>query len=994
MMDDDYFQGFIDEINLRKKVESFQEIMKNARLEASCNDNENILSDNEEDKSATTDTLDTDYNEQLLANTSLTIGKVSLPKSLNIQKMSEKVNQNFEDDMDDKFSLPSVNIKSLLVTGKSEECQKENNDDEEEMETVDEAKLKEEFSKEANSSIIDFQNYANKIFHNITISSKSLSGEKEVASSSQKNSKPHSQISSENEKEVTSALREKREHRKSKELEKPEQEEADVETRLTNSVQDDENEKSDSLLEAVKLVKKIGNIAIKRVDSQTLEHTSGSDRVTISVANSTNETKGMSDHSSSKSSKSSSSKDKRSENPLANLGTSVSVTKASEKEKEKEKEKVKMPSGVDTTRLSPSISIIPVASSSSSEKPKDKITSTIGPSTTPHSSSVTTPTTTTTTAVCSSSVSPSVSFGGSTTPSSSISASPNIPPPPLLSHSLPSPTNSNVRNIFGPPIGGIGMGNGPRTPITSPGLRMMANAQGMMMGGRFPGPSMVRHLPPEAGPLSTELHKHAHKLAEMMRTSLEEVLGGLVGLGTPEARLGALQLELERCNWRHQQEIIEVRHNADVMLVEMRANLEAEKQRAIEDVRRQMEQKLSELRRQMEMQLGEKLTEVKRQADIEKQRAIEETKKKQWCANCGKEALFFCCWNTSYCDYPCQQAHWPQHMSVCGQNSDSGGGNQSNTEGAESINGDASTHSSRGATPIQGHHGGQIKNFMEDEDSFEESKLKRNRIDSWAELPTTITPALVESIKKPKKSKDRRLKTRRERIKSITRRDSVVDHEDDDDSNSAPPIVQENEEEVASRVATHNLLMNWLQEQKDLQPDSNNEAIVEVLEPSTPIEEKKENICKKNKRSVLKRKRKSTPCVRKRNDLILSPEQVTEEMLTNIAKIAKEKIPDRSKGTSCHQCRQKTSDTKTICRSGKCIGLRGFFCGPCLKTRYGEDVKEALLDSNWSCPVCREICNCSFCRKTFRPSTKGCRLEVASQNLSEDLGEEADSENS
>ena len=33
---------------------------------------------------------------------------------------------------------------------------------------------------------------------------------------------------------------------------------------------------------------------------------------------------------------------------------------------------------------------------------------------------------------------------------------------------------------------------------------------------------------------------------------------------------------------------------------------------------------------------------------------IAETKKKQWCANCGKEAIFYCCWNTSYCDFPCQ----------------------------------------------------------------------------------------------------------------------------------------------------------------------------------------------------------------------------------------------------------------------------------------------------------------------------------------------------
>lgn len=43
-------------------------------------------------------------------------------------------------------------------------------------------------------------------------------------------------------------------------------------------------------------------------------------------------------------------------------------------------------------------------------------------------------------------------------------------------------------------------------------------------------------------------------------------------------------------------------------------------------------------------------------------------------------------------------------------------------------------------------------------------------------------------------------------------------------------------------------------------------------------------------------------------------------------------------------CRQKTLDTKTICRSGSCVGVRGQFCGPCLKNRYGESAEEALKD--------------------------------------------------
>ena len=45
-------------------------------------------------------------------------------------------------------------------------------------------------------------------------------------------------------------------------------------------------------------------------------------------------------------------------------------------------------------------------------------------------------------------------------------------------------------------------------------------------------------------------------------------------------------------------------------------------------------------------------------------------------------AIFYCCWNTSYCDYPCQQAHWPQHLSTCSQaNQDQEEGGQAATNG-------------------------------------------------------------------------------------------------------------------------------------------------------------------------------------------------------------------------------------------------------------------------------------------------------------------------
>ncbi|XP_063115376.1 cell division cycle-associated protein 7 isoform X4 [Cavia porcellus] len=97
--------------------------------------------------------------------------------------------------------------------------------------------------------------------------------------------------------------------------------------------------------------------------------------------------------------------------------------------------------------------------------------------------------------------------------------------------------------------------------------------------------------------------------------------------------------------------------------------------------------------------------------------------------------------------------------------------------------------------------------------------------------------------------------------------------------------------------------------------------------------------------------------------IIRPVEEITEDELENICSNSREKIYNRSLGSTCHQCRQKTIDTKTNCRNPDCWGIRGQFCGPCLRNRYGEEVRDALLDPDWHCPPCRGICNCSFCRQ-------------------------------
>ncbi|XP_071400627.1 cell division cycle-associated protein 7-like [Centroberyx affinis] len=110
--------------------------------------------------------------------------------------------------------------------------------------------------------------------------------------------------------------------------------------------------------------------------------------------------------------------------------------------------------------------------------------------------------------------------------------------------------------------------------------------------------------------------------------------------------------------------------------------------------------------------------------------------------------------------------------------------------------------------------------------------------------------------------------------------------------------------------------------------------------------------------------RRGTPRPNQSKPHIIRPaEEITEDEIQLVADNMTDKVYNRVTGSTCHQCRQKTIDTKTCCRSEDCRGIQGQFCGPCLRNRYGEDVKKALRDPEWRCPPCRGICNCSFCRQ-------------------------------
>ncbi|KAK4880797.1 hypothetical protein RN001_008943 [Aquatica leii] len=161
---------------------------------------------------------------------------------------------------------------------------------------------------------------------------------------------------------------------------------------------------------------------------------------------------------------------------------------------------------------------------------------------------------------------------------------------------------------------------------------------------RPPGPLSTQFnegLPSTAGSVTSKVNSISHRLTDYFRGMLIELLKDIGTSGTPEAEITKLKLENEELKHRHAEEILEIKKNISSVLKDMQKSLTDEKNRVVEETRTACE-----------------LETVKR---------VEEAKSKQWCANCSKEAQFYCCWNTSYCDYPCQQKHWPAHMSKCTQ---------------------------------------------------------------------------------------------------------------------------------------------------------------------------------------------------------------------------------------------------------------------------------------------------------------------------------------
>lgn len=56
------------------------------------------------------------------------------------------------------------------------------------------------------------------------------------------------------------------------------------------------------------------------------------------------------------------------------------------------------------------------------------------------------------------------------------------------------------------------------------------------------------------------------QLSDFLRTTVEEILRDLSNIGNPEATIKSLQLELEKLQWRHNQEMAEMKHNTGLVV--------------------------------------------------------------------------------------------------------------------------------------------------------------------------------------------------------------------------------------------------------------------------------------------------------------------------------------------------------------------------------------------------------------------------------------------
>ncbi|XP_015450299.1 zinc finger MYND domain-containing protein 11 isoform X7 [Pteropus alecto] len=101
-------------------------------------------------------------------------------------------------------------------------------------------------------------------------------------------------------------------------------------------------------------------------------------------------------------------------------------------------------------------------------------------------------------------------------------------------------------------------------------------------------------------------------------------------------------------------------------LEKLRSEMEEEKRQAVSKAMANMQGEMDRKCKQVKDKCKEEFVEEIKKLAAQHKQLISQTKKKQWCYNCEEEAMYHCCWNTSYCSIKCQQEHWhAEHKRTC-----------------------------------------------------------------------------------------------------------------------------------------------------------------------------------------------------------------------------------------------------------------------------------------------------------------------------------------
>ncbi|XP_035828757.1 protein kinase C-binding protein 1, partial [Aplysia californica] len=156
------------------------------------------------------------------------------------------------------------------------------------------------------------------------------------------------------------------------------------------------------------------------------------------------------------------------------------------------------------------------------------------------------------------------------------------------------------------------------------------------------GPS-VASVSSEKTPSETQtlVQKRVEEIKKSLQSQIDSLVTELEKSVTPDPVATSSHDKLVVENKKLNQRLTDLAHTSKKSLQEMQLSYEAQKKKLVESLEEQFSKTM--------------------------ERSIAETKKHQWCAQCWKEAVYYCCWNTSYCSYKCQQRHWPTHMPKCMQ---------------------------------------------------------------------------------------------------------------------------------------------------------------------------------------------------------------------------------------------------------------------------------------------------------------------------------------